>query len=165
MAPCWLVGSVFAILPYYTSSLAQFAASQQYSAPLHVPSLQLPQPYTQSAVPPKNGVTTRYVAPLPGVHTQFLVIAPHYRLSMYSKASNYVVLGSWKKPCISKTVHHEVGKNPKIRVSQMFLESIQNRVSARSGHLEAAYLEALLQYLYCTAAAGWPTSGLTGSNF
>ena len=28
-----------------------------------------------SAMPPKNGVTTRYVAPLPGVHTQLLVIA------------------------------------------------------------------------------------------
>ena len=26
-------------------------------------------------MPPKNGVTTRYVAPLPGVHTQLLVIA------------------------------------------------------------------------------------------
>ena len=77
-----------------------------------------------------------------------------------------------KKPCISKkTVPHEVGKTqnirPKIRIkcpkfsrsayftqilakaekiciSQVFLETIQNRVSPRSVHLEAAYLKALL---------------------
>ena len=32
----------------------------------------------------------------------------------------------------------------KIPVSQVFLDAIQNPVSARSTHLEAAYLEALL---------------------
>ena len=29
------------------------------------------------------------------------------------QASSYVVFGSYKKPCISKTVHHDIGKNPK----------------------------------------------------
>ena len=29
------------------------------------------------------------------------------------EASSYAVFGSWKKTCISKTVHHEVGKTPK----------------------------------------------------
>ena len=35
----------------------------------------------------------------------------------------------------------------KIPVSQVFLDAIQNPVSARSTHLEAAYLEALLYYI------------------
>ena len=29
----------------------------------------------------------------------------------YSRTWSYTVFGSWKKPCISKTVHHEDGKN------------------------------------------------------
>ena len=73
-----------------------------------------------------------------------------------------------KNPCISKTVHYEVGKNPKnprktlenfeicrflqkIHVStrsrlkiQISLDPIENRVSARPALLEATYLEALL---------------------
>ena len=32
----------------------------------------------------------------------------------------------------------------KIRVSQLFLDPIQNRISAKTAHLEVAYLEALL---------------------
>ena len=39
----------------------------------------------------------------------------------------------------------KIGKNPrKVRVSRNLLDRIQNRVSARSALLEAAYLEALL---------------------
>ena len=77
-----------------------------------------------------------------------------------------------KKMCISKIVQHEAVKTPKnprkihlkclkisrnedfMRIfaknlgksvlSQVFLEPIQNLVSTRSAHLEAAYLEALL---------------------
>ena len=73
MAPCWLVGSVFA-LHYTGGSYSQFIAklrssSSKLSAVQLCSSTQL-----VSAMPPKNGVTTRYVAPLPGVHTQLLVI-------------------------------------------------------------------------------------------
>ena len=74
----------------------------------------------------------------------------------------------WKKLYISKTVHHEVVKTQKIHAnlakihgnlhkilisarllvkihaSQVFLDPIQNLVSKRSVHLEAAYLQALL---------------------
>ena len=69
-----------------------------------------------------------------------------------------MVFGSLKKTFISKTVHHEAGKEPKtqlkihikcskclkICLSQVFVEWIQNRVSPNSADLEAAYLEALL---------------------
>ena len=54
------------------------------------------------------------------VHNFFLQ-NPHSTTSMFllnvkstSKASSYSVLGSWKKQCSSKTVHHEVGQNQKI---------------------------------------------------
>ena len=59
-----------------------------------------------------------------------------------SKASSYAVFGSWKKPCILKTVHLEVGKTQKILryaeffafcLSQVFLEPIQTRASPGSG--------------------------------
>ena len=40
-------------------------------------------------------------------------------------------------------------KSAKIQVSQVFLEPIQNRVSPRSVHLEAAYLKALLYICVC----------------
>ena len=55
----------------------------------------------------------------------------------------------FQKPCIMR-----LAKTPKIRtfakllvkicVSQVFLDPIQNHVSARSAHLEAAYRKALL---------------------
>ena len=59
--------------------------------------------------------------------------------SVYSKASSYAVFGFRKKTCILRLI-----KNPKIRVPQVFLEPFQNRLAARSAHLEVAYLEALL---------------------
>ena len=90
------------------------------------------------------------------VHTWWLHSGEE--LFRYSKASSYVVYGSRKKPCNSRTVYHEAGKTPKnllkihmkcskfskIRVYQVFLEPIQNRVSPSSANLEAAYLEVLL---------------------
>ena len=44
-------------------------------------------------------------------------------LRINSKFS-YAVLGSWKKTCVSKTVHHEVGKNPKNLRSSCVFETI-----------------------------------------
>ena len=71
MAPCWLVGSVFA-LHYTGGSYSQFIAKLSSSSKLSA--VQLCSRQLVSAMPPKNGVTTRYVAPLPGVHSQLLVI-------------------------------------------------------------------------------------------
>jgi hypothetical protein len=80
-----------------------------------------------------------------------------------------VTKGARFKTFISKTARHEIAQNPKkihpklainsknpskirvsarhlvkIHVSQVFLNPIHNHESARSVHLEAAYIEALL---------------------
>ena len=84
----------------------------------------------------------------------------HFYNLKYSKASRCAVFGSRKNPCSSKPrfvrlhlcskifffqkIRVSARLLAKIRVSQVFLDPIKNRVSLRSALFKAVYLEALL---------------------
>ena len=62
----------------------------------------------------------------------------HINCSKFSRYADFTRIFS-KNPC----------KSAKIGVSNMFLEPIQNCISARSAHIKAAYLKALLYMFFC----------------